>query len=74
MMLLLVQAAWEGGQQWIERLVEEEGIAADALDNVCHSQKFPLKVVMDRKHSNGADVYRGWTSSCKHNFYPMVCV
>jgi hypothetical protein len=74
MMLLLVQAAWEGGQQWIERLVEEEGIAADALDNVCHSQKFPLKVVMDRKHSNGADVYHGWTSSCKHNFYPMVCV
>ena len=74
MMLRLVQAAWEGGQQWIERLVEEEGIAADARDNVRHSQKFPLKVAMDRKQSNGADVYRGWTSSSKHKFYPMGCV
>jgi len=31
--LELHEAAWEGGQQWIERLVEEEGVPADAVDN-----------------------------------------
>lgn len=31
----LHEAAYEGGQQWIERLVEEEGVLPDTKDQVC---------------------------------------
>lgn len=33
----LHEAAYEGGQLWIERLVEEEGVAPDTKDQVCVS-------------------------------------
>ena len=51
LLLRLLQAAWEGGQQWIERLVEEEGVPADAVDNVCDTPKFLPKVALDKERN-----------------------